>query len=164
VVQNENSLGVYVHLPWCVTKCPYCDFNSYASTEFPEQRYTDSLLSELAWSAEQVQWRGRKATSVFFGGGTPSLFGADSLAAVLDAIDQHRVFLEASGQLEIRRRHRATTRVREVAERSLRGILWESAGTEELLEAGLDDIGRGTATPYSVSATILAALFGGNAM
>ncbi len=89
MAQNEDSLGVYVHLPWCVTKCPYCDFNSYASTEFPEQRYTDSLLSELAWSAEQVQWRGRKATSVFFGGGTPSLFGADSLAAVLDAIDQH---------------------------------------------------------------------------
>jgi LAO/AO transport system kinase len=88
----------------------------------------------------------------------------EGVPELLDAIDQHRVFLEASGQLEIRRRHRATTRVREVAERSLRGILWESAGTEELLEAGLDDIGRGTATPYSVSATILAALFGGNAM
>ena len=77
-------LAVYVHLPWCVRKCPYCDFNSHrAPKTLPEQAYTDALLADwaLARAADP-----RAITSVFFGGGTPSLFSAQSIGRILDAL------------------------------------------------------------------------------
>ncbi|MCH7891822.1 MAG: hypothetical protein IH921_10010, partial [Gemmatimonadetes bacterium] len=80
------------------------------------------------------------------------------VVVMLDAVDRHREHLEESGELELRRRGRAGVRVREVTERALRGILWEGEATAALLEAGLDGIQRRTATPYSVSASILKVL------
>ena len=82
----------------------------------------------------------------------------EGVPELLDAADRHRQYLEESGQLGIRQRARAAVRVREVTERSLRGILWGAEATEGLLEAGLDHIQQGTATPYSISASILQAL------
>ena len=82
----------------------------------------------------------------------------EGVSELLEAVDQHRDHLDESGQLKIRRRRRAAVRVREVTERSLRGILWGSEATAGLLDIGLDDIQRGTATPYSVSASILKVL------
>ncbi len=79
----------------------------------------------------------------------------EGVPELLDAIDRHRVHLEESGELGVRRRGRAAVRVREVTERALRGILWGGEATGALLEAGLDEIQRCTATPYSVSASIL---------
>ncbi len=84
----------------------------------------------------------------------------EGVAELLDVVDQHRQYLEESAQLEIRQRGRAAVRVREVTERSLRGILWGGEATQGLLEAGLNQVQRGTATPYSVSASILKALLG----
>jgi putative oxygen-independent coproporphyrinogen III oxidase len=76
-------LSLYVHLPWCVAKCPYCDFNSHAVPRdgLPERAYTAALLADLEFAAEAA--RGRRLVSVFFGGGTPSLFTAESIARVL---------------------------------------------------------------------------------
>ena len=82
----------------------------------------------------------------------------EGVPELLDAVDRHREYLDDSGELEVRQRGRAAVRVREVTERSLRGILWRSEATKELLDTGLDDIQQGTATPYSVSASILKAL------
>ena len=82
----------------------------------------------------------------------------EGVPELLDAVDQHREYLDESGQLRIRQRGRAAVRVREVTERSLRGILWEGEVTEGILDAGLDQIQQGTATPYSVSTSILKAL------
>ena len=82
----------------------------------------------------------------------------EGVPELLDALDRHREHLDGSGQLGARRRARAAVRVREVAERSLHGILWGSEATSGLLEDGLDHIQRGAATPYSVSAKILTAL------
>ena len=67
-------LSLYVHLPWCIRKCPYCDFNSHEmrATELPEARYLDALVADLE-SALELVW-GRTVHSVFIGGGTPSLF------------------------------------------------------------------------------------------
>ncbi len=79
----------------------------------------------------------------------------EGVPGLLDAVDRHREFLDESGQLRVRQRGRAAVRVREVTERSLRGILWGGEARAELLDTGLDDIQQGTATPYSVSATIL---------
>ena len=82
----------------------------------------------------------------------------EGVSALLDAVDRHREHLEESGELGVRRRGRAAVRVREVTERALRGILWGGEATGALLEAGLDEIQQRTATPYSVSASILKVL------
>ncbi len=84
----------------------------------------------------------------------------EGVPELLTAIDEHREFLVESGELTSRRRARAATRVREVADRALMGILWARAAADTLLEEGLDQIQEGHATPYSVSATILEELLG----
>jgi len=82
-------LALYVHVPWCVRKCPYCDFNSHelrgASAEaFPEDAYVDALIADLERALPSI-W-GRRITSVFIGGGTPSLFSADAIDRLLSAL------------------------------------------------------------------------------
>ena len=78
-------LSLYVHVPWCIRKCPYCDFNSHeARGDFPEDAYVDALLADLEFSLPSV-W-GRRVGTVFFGGGTPSLFSAASIDRLLAGI------------------------------------------------------------------------------
>lgn len=78
-------LSLYVHLPWCVRKCPYCDFNSHESRgEVPEDQYIDALLADLADELPYV-W-GRTFSSVFIGGGTPSLFSAAAIDKLMSGI------------------------------------------------------------------------------
>ena len=68
-------LSLYIHLPWCVRKCPYCDFSSFESREgVPEQEYIAALIKDLEAALPRV-W-GRKVVSIFMGGGTPSLFSS----------------------------------------------------------------------------------------
>ncbi len=77
-------LSLYIHIPWCARKCPYCDFNSHeARAVVPEERYVAALVADLEQALPRV-W-GRRVTSVFFGGGTPSLFSARAIEAILDA-------------------------------------------------------------------------------
>ena len=78
-------LSLYVHIPWCIRKCPYCDFNSHeARGTIPEEAYVDALLDDLANEMPLV-W-GRQISSVFIGGGTPSLFSASALDRLLSGI------------------------------------------------------------------------------
>lgn len=78
-------LGLYIHFPWCVKKCPYCDFNSHTVKEsVPEQDYVSRLLDDLDQQLPQV-W-GRSINSIFMGGGTPSLFSAESLEQLVSGI------------------------------------------------------------------------------
>ena len=79
-------LSLYVHLPWCLKKCPYCDFNSHelSSGAMPEQRYTEALIADLE-AALPLVW-GRNVHSVFIGGGTPSLFSPQSIDRLLGDI------------------------------------------------------------------------------
>jgi putative oxygen-independent coproporphyrinogen III oxidase len=79
-------LSLYVHIPWCVRKCPYCDFNSHEAARIPEDEYIRALLQDLTRDREMAQ--GRPLGSVFFGGGTPSLFRARSIGTVLEAADR----------------------------------------------------------------------------
>lgn len=75
-------LSLYIHIPWCVRKCPYCDFNSHQSeASIPESEYVAALRQDLQADAEWAQ--GRKLTSIFFGGGTPSLFSAQAIGQIL---------------------------------------------------------------------------------
>lgn len=95
-------LSLYIHIPWCVQKCPYCDFNSHAQKgEIPEQAYINRLLDDLRADSHWAQ--GRPLTSIFIGGGTPSLFSADGIARLLDGVaaivpfvDDCEVTLEAN--------------------------------------------------------------------
>lgn len=80
-----TPLSLYVHLPWCVQKCPYCDFNSHtAGSSAPRERYIDALLRDLDHEAKISG--GRKLETVFLGGGTPSLFSARQIGRMLDHI------------------------------------------------------------------------------
>lgn len=81
-------LALYVHLPWCVSKCPYCDFNSHSLRgELPEQAYVRALLED---AAEDALWvTGRAIETVFIGGGTPSLFSARAIGELLDGLAAH---------------------------------------------------------------------------
>jgi putative oxygen-independent coproporphyrinogen III oxidase len=77
-------LSLYIHLPWCVRKCPYCDFNSHAAQGIPEAAYIDALLLDLERALPDI-W-GRKIHTVFFGGGTPSLFSAEGIDRILTGV------------------------------------------------------------------------------
>ena len=78
-------LSLYIHIPWCARKCPYCDFNSHeARAAVPEERYVAALVADLEQALPGI-W-GRRVTSVFFGGGTPSLFSARSIDTILGAV------------------------------------------------------------------------------
>jgi putative oxygen-independent coproporphyrinogen III oxidase len=78
-------LSLYVHIPWCVRKCPYCDFNSHeAGDKLDETSYVAALMADLARELETIQQR--EVQSIFFGGGTPSLFSAESIYSIVAAI------------------------------------------------------------------------------
>jgi putative oxygen-independent coproporphyrinogen III oxidase len=82
VLQGVSGLGFYIHLPWCIRKCPYCDFNSHEiKGDVPQQDYLAALVRDLERSLPQV-W-GRTVHTVFIGGGTPNVFGPDAINKLL---------------------------------------------------------------------------------
>ncbi len=87
----QPPLALYLHLPWCVRKCPYCDFNSHAlSGDLPATQYTDALLADLAFALDGAAGpEDRKIVSLFFGGGTPSLFPPEQIARVIEFLRAH---------------------------------------------------------------------------
>jgi len=134
-----SPLAVYVHWPFCKSKCPYCDFNSHVRERIDEARWRQALLAELAWWAEQTE--GAKITSIFFGGGTPSLMEPTTVAAILAAIGRHwataadcEITLEAN-----------PTSVEAARFRALRdaGVGRVSLGVQALDDAALKFLGRG---------------------
>ncbi|MBX3499792.1 MAG: coproporphyrinogen III oxidase [Alphaproteobacteria bacterium] len=92
----RRQLGVYVHWPFCVSKCPYCDFNSHVRDGVDQTRWREALLAELAHYAKSTT--GRRVDSVFFGGGTPSLMPPATIAAVIGTI---RDLWPLAGDVEI---------------------------------------------------------------
>ena len=78
-------LSLYIHIPWCIKKCPYCDFNSHSlKNGLPETAYIDALLTDLQLELPNI-W-GRPVETIFFGGGTPSLFQAESIDRLLSGV------------------------------------------------------------------------------
>jgi oxygen-independent coproporphyrinogen-3 oxidase len=78
-----------LHIPYCQSKCPYCDFNSHAVASWPEDDYVRALVAEIERRAGEVPWAGRRLKTIFFGGGTPSLFRPESIAAILTAAERN---------------------------------------------------------------------------
>ncbi|MFT6029290.1 MAG: putative oxygen-independent coproporphyrinogen III oxidase [Oleiphilaceae bacterium] len=87
MIQALPPLSLYVHIPWCVKKCPYCDFNSHTTKEVPEKAYLEQLKKDLLADLIFVQERPLK--SIFFGGGTPSIMSPEFYQELLDFIRQH---------------------------------------------------------------------------
>jgi putative oxygen-independent coproporphyrinogen III oxidase len=80
--------SLYIHIPYCQSKCPYCDFNSYAASAWPEADYIRALIAEMTHRAATPPWAGQRIKTIFFGGGTPSLFAPDSIGSVIAAADR----------------------------------------------------------------------------
>jgi coproporphyrinogen III oxidase-like Fe-S oxidoreductase len=84
---ETQDLALYVHWPFCVSKCPYCDFNSHVRESVDQDRWRDALLADLAHEARELP--GRRLGSIFFGGGTPSLMPPATVAALIGAAKAH---------------------------------------------------------------------------
>ncbi len=141
-MQPDNALpplSLYVHCPWCVRKCPYCDFNSHAlQGELPEAAYIEALQRDLALQAPQAQ--GRVVTSIFFGGGTPSLFTPRALARLLDSV---RAWLHIAADAEITLESNPGTIERgRFAEYRAAGINRVSLGAQSFEDGALQRLGR----------------------
>jgi len=86
-LEGPAELALYVHWPFCVSKCPYCDFNSHVRESVDQAQWREALLRDLAWEAEA--WPGGPLASIFFGGGTPSLMEPATVAALIEAAQRH---------------------------------------------------------------------------
>jgi len=84
---TEETLALYIHWPFCVSKCPYCDFNSHVRASVDQARWREALLADMAWEAAAMP--GRRLGSIFFGGGTPSLMPPQTVAALIEAAEKH---------------------------------------------------------------------------
>jgi oxygen-independent coproporphyrinogen-3 oxidase len=92
------SFSLYVHIPYCLIKCPYCDFNAYAARTWPEVRYVDALCTELRHYVSQSAWRDQTVETIYFGGGTPSVFAPASIERFLACVAN---FCPLSSDLEV---------------------------------------------------------------
>ena len=100
-MQQHTCISLYVHLPWCIKKCPYCDFNSHplGDTIAPTQAYTQAIINDLLRQCKHFNLQQRSLLSIFFGGGTPSLFAAQHIGAIIATAS--RLFAIQAQQLEI---------------------------------------------------------------
>jgi len=132
-------LALYAHFPWCVQKCPYCDFNSYTlRDELPEQRYVETLLRDL--DAQTADLGARPLTSIFLGGGTPSLFAP---AAIGRVIEHARMRLGFAGDIEVTLEANPGTIERgRFAEYRAAGVTRVSLGAQSFDERQLKLLGR----------------------
>ena len=133
-------LSLYVHLPWCIRKCPYCDFNSHEmrAAELPEQRYLDALMADLE-AALPLVW-GRTVHSIFIGGGTPSLFSPDAIDRLLGGI-RARLRLAADCEITLEANPGTFERDRFRAFRAA-GVTRLSVGVQSFNDGFLSALGR----------------------
>ena len=143
-----ESLALYIHWPFCLSKCPYCDFNSHVRDRIPQVRFRDALRAELAWEAARLGRR--RLTSVFFGGGTPSLMEPETVAFLLE--DAFRLF-EVAPDIEITLEANPTS-VESARLRAFRqaGVNRASLGVQSLDEGALRMLGRQHSAPQAIAA------------
>ena len=141
-------LGVYVHFPYCLSKCPYCDFASTAAKQVPDERYTQAILSEF--SRRVAGLVGREVTSIFIGGGTPSLWAPRSVAAVLEAIGRS---LRIAGGCEVTlEANPGAADAERFADYRVAGVNRLSMGVQSFESSTLTTLGRGHDGPTALRA------------
>jgi oxygen-independent coproporphyrinogen-3 oxidase len=134
----QETLALYVHWPFCVSKCPYCDFNSHVRESVDQDRWCEALLADLAYEAAQVP--GRQLGSIFFGGGTPSLMPPSTVAAIIEAAEAHLGF---APDIEITlEANPSSVEAARFADLARAGVNRVSLGLQSLDEEALRFLGR----------------------
>ena len=135
---GERELALYVHWPFCVSKCPYCDFNSHVREQVDQAQWRDALLADLAYEAAQTP--GRRLTSIFFGGGTPSLMPPATVEALIGAAEQHWGFADG---IEITlEANPSSVEAARFADLARAGVNRVSLGLQSLDDQALQFLGR----------------------
>ncbi|HET6185091.1 MAG TPA: radical SAM family heme chaperone HemW [Acetobacteraceae bacterium] len=133
-----QDLALYIHWPFCLAKCPYCDFNSHVRARIDQQRFASALRAELAWEAARLG--PRRLTSIFFGGGTPSLMEPETAAAL---IENARRFFTPADDLEITLEANPTSvEAARLADFRASGVNRISIGVQSLNDDALRLLGR----------------------
>lgn len=147
-------LALYIHIPWCIEKCPYCDFNSHAVKQgIPEQEYIAHLLADLDQDLPLVN--GRSLSSIFIGGGTPSVFSAESIGQILDGVKQR---LSCDTDMEVTMEaNPGTVEAERFAGYVAAGVTRFSIGVQSFQAAQLKALGRIHDNAEAVHAAQLAA-------
>ncbi len=149
--KDQTPLGVYVHIPYCLTKCPYCDFNSYGTNgNFPEDDYISALEREIEDSRRIIE--GREVSTVFFGGGTPSLLKPRSVGVVMEKLASIASFSPAA-EITLEMNPRTADKEKLASLRRL-GINRISVGIQSFSRRKLDFYGRFTTPDDCVRALV----------
>src|SRR3954468_1193395 len=137
---SEPPLALYVHFPWCVQKCPYCDFNSHTLKDtLPEERYIETLIRDF--DAQSPKVAGRSIVSIFLGGGTPSLFSPAAIGRLIEHVRTHAGF--AAPTIEVTLEANPGTIERgKFAEYHHAGVTRVSLGAQSFDERQLKLLGR----------------------
>ncbi|MCW8335883.1 radical SAM family heme chaperone HemW [Vibrio paucivorans] len=157
------KLSLYVHIPWCVQKCPYCDFNSHAlKADIPEQQYIDALLEDLDTDIEKYQLNDnpRKLHSIFIGGGTPSLISAQGIDKLLNGIET-RIGFEPNIEITMEA-NPGTVEAERFKGYQKAGVTRISIGVQSFEQKKLDKLGRIHGQQEAVNAAQLAHTIGLN--
>lgn len=146
-------LALYIHIPWCIQKCPYCDFNSHAVKQgIPEQEYIAHLLADLAQDAALV--KGRSISSIFIGGGTPSVFSAAGISQILTGVKQQ---LQCDAEMEVTMEaNPGTIEAERFAGYVAGGVTRFSIGVQSFQTAQLQALGRIHDSTEAINAARLA--------
>jgi putative oxygen-independent coproporphyrinogen III oxidase len=144
----SEPLALYIHWPFCVSKCPYCDFNSHVRDSVDQDAWLAALLADMAHEAALTH--GRRLTSIFFGGGTPSLMPPSSVAALITAADQHWGFAD---NIEITlEANPSSVEAARFADLASAGVNRVSLGLQSLDDAALAFLGRAHSVAESLKA------------
>jgi oxygen-independent coproporphyrinogen-3 oxidase len=148
----SNPLALYIHWPFCVSKCPYCDFNSHVRESVDQDAWCAALLADMAYEAALT--RGRKLSSIFFGGGTPSLMPPSTVAALIAAAAQHWGFAD---NIEITlEANPSSVEASRFADLAKAGVNRVSLGLQSLDDAALAFLGRAHSVAESLDALTVA--------
>jgi putative oxygen-independent coproporphyrinogen III oxidase len=152
-LRDQPPLSLYIHIPWCERKCPYCDFNSHqAETTIPEQAYVQALLTDLEQDLPYAQ--GRQLSSIFIGGGTPSLFAGASLKALLQGV-QARIALHPQVEITLEA-NPGSAEANKFAQFVDAGVNRLSLGIQSFQDAQLQQLGRVHNSEQAAAAVALA--------
>lgn len=148
----DPGFAVYIHWPFCKSKCPYCDFNSHIRENIAQERWRKALLAELDFISTETA--GRRVTSVFFGGGTPSLMEPATVAALLDRLAAH---WNVAGDAEVTLEANPTSvEARRFRDFRTAGVNRVSLGIQSLDDGALRFLGRGHNAAEALAALDLA--------
>lgn len=148
----SEPLALYIHWPFCVSKCPYCDFNSHVRDSVDQEAWLAALLADMAYEAALT--KGRPLTSIFFGGGTPSLMPPSTVAALITAAEQYWGFAEnIEITLEANPSSVEAARFADLAEAGVNRV---SLGLQSLDDAALAFLGRAHSEAESLDALAIA--------